>query len=250
LLFGEFQKRLQLITANQYAQLQKQATIYSAMEPETSVDMIRAMGDGAVMRLFAVLEEKDLTKIIAAWKEKYPADTQRVLFLLDRMGQVVPADQIALPTPAPAAPSDSTSAPAPATADATPPVAAPTPDASNTPPTPSTPATPDSAPAPAAADSSAAPASTPPADPSTAPAPAAADSSTATASTPPSDPSTAPAPAPASAASPATTPPPVGGTSSASTMGDPDDSLSIPGATAAIRHTQDLAAAGSNDRGD
>ena len=217
-LYGEFQKRLQLITTNQYEQLQKQATIYSAMEPASSVDFIRAMDDGSVLRLFAVLEEKDLSKIVAAWKEKYPADTQRVLFMLSRMGQVVPADQVALPqlpavpatattsgTPVDAAPSDSGPAPAAAPTDST--------SASNASPAPT---------------SGSAPASS--TDSSTPAAPASAASPEAT--PPPSDPGSAP--------------PPASGNSSASMGENSDELLSMPGATAAAFHrSDDLAAAGT-----
>jgi hypothetical protein len=196
------------------------------MEPASSVDFIRAMDDGSVLRLFAVFEEKDLSKIVAAWKEKYPADTQRVLFMLSRMGQVVPADQVALPqlpavpatattsgTPADAAPSDSGPAPAAAPTDST--------SAINASPAPG--ATSDPAPTSGSAPASSTDSSTP-----AAPASAASPETTP----PPSDPGSAP--------------PPASGNSSAATGENSDELLSMPGATAAAFHrSDDLAAAGT-----
>jgi len=189
-LFAEFQQRLHLVEASQVEQLQKQAVLYESMGTTQSIDLIRAMNDSSMVRLFSVMDVKPLGKMVAEWKTKYPEDTPRLLAALDGMAQVMPKDKIALsadPTTTPD--SGSPGAPDSSAPPATP---APVPDAS--------------APATAPTDSNAAatPASaTPEPDPTTqTPAPAAptpSDASAPTTSAPsaatPSDASTPDAPA-------------------------------------------------------
>lgn len=115
-LFGEFQNRLQLVEASQLDQLQKQASLYTSMNIDQSIDLIRAMEDPNITKLFSVMDTKPLSKLVSAWKAKYPNDVQRLLHDLDAMGRVLPKEQMALNTslpidePAPVAPA----APAPA----------------------------------------------------------------------------------------------------------------------------------------
>jgi hypothetical protein len=163
-LFGEFQDRLQLVEASQLDQLQKQASLYAAMGTTQSIDLIRAMDDLSMSRLFSVMDVKPLGKLLAEWKTKYPDDAPRLLRALDGMAQVMPKEKIALAFPA----NDSHSSGSSASAGNQ------SPDAS----------APDSTNAPAAADpnaTNATPVSTPPPDSS---------------STPASTPSAAPPPAP------------------------------------------------------
>jgi len=165
-LFNEFQQRLQLVEASQLDQLQKQAELYSAMGTTQSIELIRAMDDSSMTRLFSVMDIKPLSKLVAEWKTKYPEDTPRLLHALDGMAQVMPKDKIALSDPTTAPDSTSPASPAPA--------ANPSPDA----PAPDAPATPSPA---ADPSSQPAPVSTPP-----------ANSTPDTGLTPPSDPTSAP----------------------------------------------------------
>jgi len=205
-LFDEFQQRLQLVEANQTEQLQKEAELYSSMGTDQSIELIRAMEDPAMIRLFSVMDTKPLGKLVAAWKTKYPEDVPRLLHALDGMAQVMPKEKIALTDPTTTPDTGSTEAPAPAatpTADAPP--SAPTPDASATAPEPSAPTSAD----PSATTSTPSTASTP--DPSSAPAPASAtpaDSTAAPSLAPPPD-SSQPA-----STSDATTPAPASTTAS------------------------------------
>jgi hypothetical protein len=195
ILFGEFQQRLQLVEANQLDELQKQAGLYAAMGTDQSIDLIRAMDDGAMTRLFSVMDIKPLGKLVAAWKTKYPTDTERLLRALDGMAQVMPKEKIALSTTATAPGSGSSNSPAPA--DASAPAANQTPDAS----------APDTTSAPSANTNAADTTPNPPAPDST---PAADSSSTSTPSSP-STPASPPAPAspptPGSPSTPASAPP-------------------------------------------
>jgi hypothetical protein len=128
LLFGEFQQRLQLVEASQLDQLQKQAGLYNAMGTTQSIELVRAMDDLSMTRLFSVMDVKPLAKLVAEWKTKYPDDTPRLLQALDGMAQVMPKEKIALsiPTTAPdsASPGSLTpsanQAPDPSAPDATP----------------------------------------------------------------------------------------------------------------------------------
>jgi hypothetical protein len=159
-LFNEFQARLQLVEARQAEELQKQATLYTTMSIDQSIELIRAMDDPDMTRLFSVMDTKPLSKLIAAWKAKYPNDSQRILSVLDGMGRVLPKDQIAIneppttanpaspdsPAPAPTATPDTSAAPT----DSNPPATTPgsTPSPSSEPATdPSAPAAPSSTPA-------------------------------------------------------------------------------------------------------
>ncbi len=166
-LYSEFQKRLQLVTDTETGALQRQVVIYSSMDPAQAVDLVRTLDDSTVTRLFVLMEDKPLAKIVSAWKQKYPAETPRLLADLNDMGRVVAKDKIDLPdaqpaedgaTPAPPASTDvnapasdaATPAPAPETttagSDASAP--APVPDASATPASANDPGAP-AAPAPA-----------------------------------------------------------------------------------------------------
>ncbi len=158
-LFNEFQARLQLVEATQTEELQKQSALYTSMSIDQSIDLIRAMDDSDMTRLFSVMDTKPLSKLIAAWKTKYPNDSQRILSVLDGMGRVLPKDQIAINDP----PSNSNAG----SPDSQPPAPAAAPDSSAAP-TDSNPATttPSSTPSPSpepATDPSApaAPSSTP-----------------------------------------------------------------------------------------
>jgi hypothetical protein len=175
-LFNEFQDRLQLVEASQLEQLQKQADLYIAMGSDQSIELIRAMDDASMTRLFSVMDTKPLSKLVAQWKAKYPDDTQRLLHALDGMAQVLPKDKIALSDPPPDA-SATTSAPA-ATTPATDPTTAPAPETTPAPATEpnATPPTPPAAPAPDPTSEPAAPATptpapglTPPPDSNSAP---------------------------------------------------------------------------------
>jgi hypothetical protein len=157
-LFNEFQTRLHLVEAKQADELQKQATLYTTMSIDQSIELIRAMDDSDMTRLFSVMDTKPLSKLIAAWKAKYPNDSQRILGVLDGMGRVLPKDQIALndppsnanagspdsPAPAPAAVPDSSVAPADSTPAPTTPSSTPSPAPATDP---SAPAAPSSTPA-------------------------------------------------------------------------------------------------------
>jgi flagellar motility protein MotE (MotC chaperone) len=137
-LFAEFQSRLQLVDASQVDQLQKQAALYEAMGSDQAIEMIKAMDDPAMTRLFSVMDTKPLSKLVGDWKTKYPADIPRLLQALNGMAQVLPKDKIALDdsgpspdsnasgstpppaNPAPAAPAADAPSPAPASSDAQP----------------------------------------------------------------------------------------------------------------------------------
>jgi hypothetical protein len=164
-LFNQFQSRLQLVEASQMDQLQKEASLYTAMGTEQSIGLIRAMDDADIAKLFSVMDTKPLGKLLADWKAKFPSDGPRLLHALNGMAEVMPKDKIAISDPAPtsnvgapdapAADATPATAPAPATDTSTP---ATTPGTSSTDASPS--ATPDTTPSLA-----------PPAD-STSPAPA------------------------------------------------------------------------------
>jgi len=184
-LYAEFQSRLNLVEANQVAQLQKQADLYSAMGTTQSIELIRTMEDDEMIRLFSVMDTKPLAKLIADWKTKYPQDVPRLLHNLDGMAQVMPKEKIVLADSPPdagpvAAPAMSPPSPDPSSPD--PAAATPTPQASGetapTGPAPtSDPASPAN-PAPAASsDSPATPAA--PVDSSASPAPAPSESTPA-----------------------------------------------------------------------
>jgi len=163
LLFGEFQQRLQLVEANQLDQLQKQAALYGAMGTTQSIELVRAMDDASMTRLFSVMDVKPLAKLVAEWKTKYPDDAPRLLRALDGMAQVMPKEKIALSNSTTASDSGSPGPSAPS-ASQTPDASAP--DSTATPPSNSaaTDAPPPSAPTPAPApDPSSAPASLAPA---------------------------------------------------------------------------------------
>jgi hypothetical protein len=166
-LFDEFQQRLILVEANQTEQLQKEADVYSAMGTDQSIELIRAMDDPAMIRLFSVMDTKPLGKLVAQWKTKYPDDVPRLLHALDSMAQVMPKEKIALTDPPTTADSSSPDSSAPATA---PTADAPAPDPTATPPTDpnATASTPASAPAPDPS-SDQTPASATPADSSSTP---------------------------------------------------------------------------------
>lgn len=179
-LFNEFQSRLQLVEANQVDELQKQAALYQTMGSDQSIELIKAMDDAEMTRLFSVMDTKPLSKLVADWKTKYPADIPRLLNALDAMGQVMPKDKIALNENGPAIETPSGAAPGQASpdqpTDTTAP--APAPDSTTTPPAPApdtaapaaapTPAA-DSAPPAAPTDPNAPPPLAPPPDPTPAP---------------------------------------------------------------------------------
>jgi hypothetical protein len=155
-LFNEFQSRLQLVEANQAADLQKQSELYTTMNIDQSIDLIRAMDDDSMTRLFSVMDTKPLSKLVAAWKVKYPNDSQRLLRALDGMSRVLPKDQIALSDP----PASTTTASPDSTAPAaTPDSATPPADANSVTPAPGGSDSPQGTPAdsPAPADSTPAP---------------------------------------------------------------------------------------------
>lgn len=195
-LYAEFQQRLELVDNNEQDQLQRQVTIYNSMDPTQSVDLIRAMDDPTVIKLFSIMDVKPLTKTVSAWKAKYPTDGPRILAMLNGMGRVVPKDKMIMPDGASAsnagtdsaAPAADNSAPASAdpnatsTTDAPAPAAAPDNSTDNTTVKSDPLAPPSDAPAPAA--TSDAPAA--PANDSSAP----ADTHSAAATTPPADAST------------------------------------------------------------
>jgi hypothetical protein len=144
-LFAEFQSRLQLVEASQADELQKQAALYTSMDGDQAVEMIRAMDDPAVTRLFSVIDTKPLSKLVGSWKTKYPVDIPRLLHVLDGMAQVLPKDKMALSDTSVAPDSTSTAAPSSPDAAPAPDAPAPAPDAT----TPAAPTTPDpTAPAP------------------------------------------------------------------------------------------------------
>jgi hypothetical protein len=126
-LFAEFQQRLNLVEASQMEQLQKQAVLYESMGTTQSIDLIRAMDDASMVRLFSVMDVKPLGKLIAEWKTKYPEDTPRLLSALNGMAQVMPKEKIAL-ADSPA--TDDSAAPATPDSSAAPATPAPAPDAS------------------------------------------------------------------------------------------------------------------------
>jgi flagellar motility protein MotE (MotC chaperone) len=109
-LYGQFQQRLQLVSANEADQLQRQLDIYTTMDPAQTADLIRALDDGTIVRLFSIMETKSLAKLVAAWKTKYPADSTRLLTALTGMGRVMPQDKMALNDSA--APADPNGSPA------------------------------------------------------------------------------------------------------------------------------------------
>jgi hypothetical protein len=205
-LFEEFQQRLQLVEANQVEQLEKEAELYEGMNIDQAIDLIRVKDDGAITKLFSVMETKPLGKLVGQWKVKYPQDGARVVAVLDGLGEVMPKEKIALsdttaPTDAsPAAPATDASSPAPS-ADASAPTpvapatdsttpAAPEPDPTTQPPDNSSPA---AAPAPAPT-SPTDPTATPPTDPTS---PANTNSTAPLAPPPDSTQPAAPATAPA-----------------------------------------------------
>lgn len=128
-LFTEFQARLQLVEAKQMEELQKQSALYTTMSIEQSIDLMRAMDDSDMTRLFSVMDTKPLSKLVAAWKAKYPNDSQRILNVLDGMARVLPKDQIALNDP----PSDSKTGSPDSQAPTPAPTATPAPESSATP---------------------------------------------------------------------------------------------------------------------
>jgi len=152
-LFNEFQARLQLVEAKQLEELQKQSALYTSMSIEQSIDLIRAMDDPEMTRLFSVMDTKPLSKLVAAWKAKYPNDSQRILSVLDGMSRVLPKEQIAI--------NDAASNATPGSADS----AAPAPAPAQTPERAAAPAS-DSAAAPADSNpANATPSSSPPLEP-------------------------------------------------------------------------------------
>jgi hypothetical protein len=176
-LYSEFQSRLQLVEANQVDQVQKQADLYASMGTTQSIDLVRAMDDASMIRIFSVMDTKPLGKLIAEWKTKYPEDTPRLLHNLDGMAQVMPKEKIALSDVEPSTPvgprHPAPDAPASTPPDATPaPPAAPDPSAS--PPSssgavPSDTTAPSASPAPSPADAAPVPSLTPPPDSTAAP---------------------------------------------------------------------------------
>jgi flagellar motility protein MotE (MotC chaperone) len=266
-LYAQFEQRLQLVTANESDQMQRQMTIYTKMDPAEAADLLRALDDGTIVRFFSIMDTKPLANLVSAWKAKYPADSTRLLTALTQMGTVMPQDKIALSDPAASAPAsgadaNATPAPvaddapastdasantpppdtgAPANASATP-AASPTGDSTASTPTDSASATPDTSSA--STSSSTSDASAPDTSSS---------SGSASASTPDSAaPSTA---APASPASPSLAPPseaPAGQGPAANPATTSE--LGVPGATAAEaatiaqRRTGRLSADISNDR--
>ena len=109
-LYSEFQNRLQLVDDNETDQLQRQVSIFNAMDPAQSADLVRALDDGTVTRLFSIMETKPLSKLVAAWKVKYPADSTRLLTDLNGMGRVMTKAKVVLPADAPSADAGSTGA--------------------------------------------------------------------------------------------------------------------------------------------
>jgi flagellar motility protein MotE (MotC chaperone) len=202
-LYGEFASRLQLVQANEADQLQRQLTIYTAMDPAQAADLLRSLDDDTIVRLFSMMDTKPLANLVAAWKTKYPADSTRVLTALTRMGTVMPADKIALSDPsagasASALPADAASNPGNVAAN---------------------PAPVDSAPADGSASSA------PTADSGAAPMSGAADGSTAPA-TAPADMTLTPANSSSSDAAPVATPAPADSGSSADTSAPATDASS------------------------
>jgi hypothetical protein len=232
-LYLEFQQRLQLVDANETDRLQKEASLFLTMDSAQAIDLLRAMDDSGIIRIFSVMDVKPLGRLVSDWKAKYPNDTPRLLNALDGMSQVMPKDKIAIAdpiTPADTAAPTDTSTPttsAPATDSTTPdtttaPAADPNASTTTPAPTDSTASTP-----PADSTTSTAPpadpnaSATPPADPNASTTPPADSNSSmappadpaATPQTPPadppSDPSSTPAPAsPAPAPATTTTPDP------------------------------------------
>jgi Skp family chaperone for outer membrane proteins len=241
-LYGEFQQRLQLVTDTETGALERQVTVFNAMDPAQAIDLVRSLDDPTVTRLFALMEDKPLAKIISAWKQKYPADTARLLGDLNGIGRVVAKDKIDLPDMAPAADTSTPAAPPTSTDISTPPSApADTTTDNATPPAASTDA---AAPAPAPDGSISghepyANAGTPPPDlgtpdaPATPPAPAAIPDASAPAASPSDQDQTTPppaAPSDSNNAAPAPQAAPAGTSTSASTDSPLLDS---PGETAA-----------------
>ncbi len=247
-LYGQFQQRLQLVTDTETGALQRQVTIFDAMDPAQAIDLVHSLDDSTITRLFALMEDKPLAKIVSAWKQKYPADTARLLTDLNGIGRVVAKAKIDMPDMPPAA---DTSAPAPPTTTdvSTPPTGAQAETGSNTEnaaPSPAPDATGATSTSPAPADGSIsghepyANAGTPPPDlgapdaPATPPAPASVPEATAPAepdlTTPPPAEAAPADPGNATPTAPAPTAAPAGSSPTAST-----DSalLNSPGETAA-----------------
>jgi hypothetical protein len=101
-LYGEFQQRLQLVEDSETEQLQRQVTIFNAMDATQSADLIRALDDGTIVRLFSLMDTKPLSKLVTAWKAKYPNDAPRLLAALNGMGRVIAKDKVVLPDSPPA----------------------------------------------------------------------------------------------------------------------------------------------------
>jgi hypothetical protein len=131
-LYAEFQKRLDLVTDTETGALQRQVTIFGAMDPAQAVDLVRELDDSTVTRLFALMEDKPLAKLASAWKTKYPADSARLLLDLNGMGRVMARDKVDLPDAAQDADS-TTPAPPDSTDVSTPGSAAPNTDAAAAP---------------------------------------------------------------------------------------------------------------------
>jgi flagellar motility protein MotE (MotC chaperone) len=233
-LYGEFASRLQLVQANEADQLQRQLTIYTAMDPAQAADLLRSLDDDTIVRLFSMMDTKPLANLVAAWKTKYPADSTRVLTALTRMGTVMPADKIALSDPN-----------APASAGATPTDAAPNSGdvAANPAPADATPADGTASSAPTG-DAGTAPASGP-TDDSTAPASAPADMTSAPASSSSSDAPAAAAPAPADSSSSADTSTPATDASSSAAAAAPDATSDASGTDASSSPAASAPATGS-----
>jgi hypothetical protein len=273
-LYAEFEQRLQLVNANEADQFQRQLAIYTTMDPAEASDLVRSLDDGTIVRLFSMMETKSLTKLVSAWKTKYPADSVRLLTALTQMGRVMPESKIALSDPAasanagtnaaPATEADSNAGSAPEAVSAPANVAS-TDTGSSAPATDASTSAPATAPDASAASDTSAPAAAPAPVDASVPAAAPTDSTAAPDANAPSGTSTTPAapatsdaaPAAAPLAPPAdstTTPP---GSASIATPHDETDStaqLGVPGETAAEaaeatqRRTGRLSADISNDR--
>jgi hypothetical protein len=260
-LYGQFQQRLQLVSASEADQLQRQMEIYTTMDPAQTADLIRALDDGTIVRLFSMMETKSLAKLVSAWKTKYPADSTRLLTALTAMGHVMPQDKMALnDSDAPAATPTADAAPDSGNGTANPATADSASGASSTPAADSAPAAisgkdPDvgsSTDSPSSADTAATPAASD-GTASAAPAAGADSGSSGNGASPAANTSSGTAPAPAAqspystpdasgapaAATPASTsltPPPDSPSSHASAANQAPDStsvLGVPGETAA-----------------
>jgi flagellar motility protein MotE (MotC chaperone) len=67
----------------------KLALFYSTMKPDTTLEILRAMKDDDVAKMFAFMPEKTRLKLMNAWSGKYPQELARVTKISEKFYNVV-----------------------------------------------------------------------------------------------------------------------------------------------------------------